>query len=209
MTFIAVISMEDCAVLAADRETFAVYSDGSSERAGPTARKITETASGYITASGWEALIEPVKARFKREAPVDVEHMLSIIGEEQSAFELRDPSLAAMWIPKSTWKLSIPMGRGVVTAYYDYQSNGMAGLEPGYSMMTYPSDVTTEEQEYVKGLFPHGQFIEPSELTISNAVQRVLSAVTYLRSRGRSVSREVDFAIHWGEGKSQREMLAP
>ncbi|MGY2294237.1 hypothetical protein ACW9H7_02050 [Pseudomonas yamanorum] len=209
MTFIAVISMDDCTVLAADRETFAIYSDGSSERAGPTARKITETASGYITASGWEALIEPVKERFKRECPADVGRMLSIIGEEQAAFERRDSNLAAVWIPKSTWKLSIPTGRGVVTAYYDYQANSMAGLAPGYSMMTFPSDVTTEEQEYVNSLLPKGQFLEPSELAISNAIQRVLSAVTYLRARGRSVSQEIDFAIHWGDEKSVFEMVAP
>jgi hypothetical protein len=209
MTFIAVISMEDCAILAADRETFEIYSNGSSKRAGPTARKITETASGYITASGWEALIEPVKERFKREAPSNVDRMLSIIGEEQAAFELRDPSLATEWIPKSTWKLSIPTASGVIAAHYVYGDNGIAGLAPGYTMMTYPSAVTMEEQECVNSLFPQGQFLEPSELAISNAVQQVLSAVTYLRSRGRSVSREIDFAIHWGDAKRQLEMLVP
>lgn len=208
MTFIAVISMEDCAILAADRETFAIYSDGSSERAGATARKITDTASGYITASGWEALIEPVKDRFKREAPVDVERMLSIIGKEQAAFELRDPGLAAAWIPKSTWKLSLPTSRGVIAAYYDYEANGIAGLAPGFAMMTYPSDVTIEEREYVSNLFPQGHFLAPSEQAVSDAIHRVLSAVTYLRGRGRSVSQEVDFAIHWGDEKSMFERVA-
>ena len=61
MTFIAMISMEDCVVLAADRETFSIYASGSSEPSGVPARKITKTNDGFVTASGLVELIDPVK----------------------------------------------------------------------------------------------------------------------------------------------------
>ncbi|QFG30109.1 hypothetical protein F6476_13365 [Pseudomonas umsongensis] len=105
MTFIAMISMEDCVVLAADRETFSIYKSGSSEPSGVMARKITRAEDGFVTASGLVELIEPVKSRFDSESPKDVEHMLAIIEEEQQRLALRDSKLAGVWIPKSTWKL--------------------------------------------------------------------------------------------------------
>ena len=64
MTFIAMISMEDCVVLAADRKTFSIYGSELTEPSGVAAKKITKTSSGFITASGLVELIEPVKGRF-------------------------------------------------------------------------------------------------------------------------------------------------
>jgi hypothetical protein len=208
MTFIAMISLEDCVILAADRETFAIYTTGSSERSGATARKITETADGFVTASGLVALIDPVKYRFRCESPKDVGHMLAIIEEEQRQLALRDPKLAGAWISKSAWKLSLPMETGVTAVFYDPAAHSLGGLRPGLVMMTYPDNVPVDEQMYVSGLFPPGRFLKPSESKISKAIDRILQAVTFLRERGRPVSREIDFAIHWGAKKSQVELLA-
>lgn len=208
MTFIAMISMEDCVVLAADRETFSIYTSGSSEPSGVMARKITKTEDGFVTASGLVELIDPVKSRFDSESPKDVEHMLAIIEEEQQRLALRDSKLAEVWIPKSTWKLSLPMGRGVVAVFYDPSAHSLGGLRPGSVMMTYPGEVPTDEKMYVEGLFPQGRFIKPSESEISKAIDQILLAVTFLRECGRPVSREIDFAIHWGNEKRQIESLA-
>jgi hypothetical protein len=138
MTFIAMVSMKNCVVLAADRETFSIYSSGSSERSGFASRKITETSDGFITASGLVELIDPVKCRFRRESPQNIEHMLAIIGDEQQRLALRDSIFAQAWIPKSTWKLTIPMSHGVTAAFYDPATHRLTGLQPGITMMTYP-----------------------------------------------------------------------
>jgi hypothetical protein len=72
-------------------------------------------------------------------------------------------------------------------------------------MMTYPGEVPTDEKMYVDGLFPQGRFIKPSESEISKAIEQILLAVTFLRECGRPVSREIDFAIHWGNEKRRLE----
>lgn len=208
MTFIAMISMEDCVILAADRETFSIYASGSSEPCGDMARKITKTDDGFVTASGLVELINPVKMRFDSESPKDVEHMLAIIEEEQQRLNLRDSKLAEVWIPKSTWKLSLPMGRRVVAVFYDPKAHSLGGLRPGSVMFTYPGGVPADEMMYVEGLFPKGRFVKPSESEISKAIDQILLAVTFLRESGRPVSREIDFAIHWGYEKSQIELMA-
>ncbi|MEZ1437650.1 hypothetical protein QVM41_15350 [Pseudomonas shirazica] len=154
MTFNAMISMDDCVVLCADRSTFSVYEDGRSELSEQRARKITETPHGFITASGWADLIQPVKERFAGEAPADVDAMLSIIQEEQDLFSERSPELARSWIPRSGWKLSIPMSRGVVAAFYDHESRGFSGLEAGRTILTFPPETLTDDRDHVESLFP-------------------------------------------------------
>jgi len=196
MTFIAMISMEDCVILAADREVFLIGSDGSSNSAGAIARKITRTDYGFITASGWADLIEPVKKRFALENPADTEQMISIINEEQKAFCLRAPNLSSEWIQKSTWKLSIQKDGRIVAAFYDSRVDGLSGLGHGLSMFTYPSDVTEDERSAVEEAFRAGSFLQATEDEVNRAVDRVLDAVSFLRRQGRPISREIDFAVH-------------
>ncbi|MGF6127900.1 hypothetical protein QF019_003111 [Pseudomonas frederiksbergensis] len=208
MTFIAMVSMENCVVLGADRETFSIYTSGLSKRSGDAARKITKTADGFITASGLVELIDPVKNRFRSESPKDIEHMLDIIEQEQQRLSQRDSLFARDWIAKTTWKLSLPMSRGVTAAFYDATAHQLRAIEPGLAMITYPGEVAVHEQTYVNGLFPQGLFLDPCENAIANVIDQVLGAVSFLRECGRPVSREIDFAIHWGDKRNQIERMA-
>ncbi|MFK2910808.1 hypothetical protein [Pseudomonas sp. 3HC3] len=208
MTFNAMISMDDCVVLCADRSTFSVYEDGRSELAEQRVRKITETPHGFITASGWADLIQPVKERFAGEAPADVEAMLSIIQEEQDLFSERSPELARSWIPRSSWKLSIPMSRGVVAAFYDHESQGFSGLEPGRAIFTFPPETPSDDRVRVENLFPQGRYVMPSSETVSDAVNQVLASVTYLRGSGIPISQEIDVALHLGGSRRLLELIA-
>ena len=208
MTFNAMISMDDCVVLCADRSTFLVYEDGRSELSEQRVRKITETPHGFITASGWADLIQPVKERFAGEAPADVDAMLSIIQEEQDLFSEQSPELARSWIPRSSWKLSIPMGIGVVAAFYGHENQGFSGLEPGRAIFTFPSETPINDREHVEGLFPRGQYVTPSGETVSDAINQVLASVTYLRRRGIPISQEIDVAIHLGCSRRLLELMA-
>lgn len=208
MTFIAMVSMEDCVVLAADRETFSIYEDGSSERSGDLDRKITETADGFITASGLVELIDPVKRRFECELPQCPDHMLAIIADEQRRLTHRDSTFAQVWIPKSTWKLSVRMSRGVTAAFYDPKTHTLRGLSPGLAMMTFPGVVAVQEQKYVNSFFPEGRFLRPSESEVTEVIEQILQAVTFMRQCGRPVSQKIDFALHCGDEKSQIALLA-
>lgn len=208
MTFNAMISMDDCVVLYADRNTFSVYEDGRSELSEQRVRKITETLHGFITASGWADLIQPVKERFVGEAPADVEAMLSIIQEEQDLFSERSPELARSWIPRSSWKMSIPMSRGVVAAFYDHENQGFSGLESGRAIFTFPPETPSDDRAHVESLFPQGRYAIPSIETVSDAVNQVLASVTYLRGRGILISQEADVAIHWGGSRRLLELMA-
>ncbi|MNY47845.1 hypothetical protein D3C86_1831430 [compost metagenome] len=75
-------------------------------------------------------------------------------------------------------------------------------------MITFPNEALTHEQMHVNDLFWAGRFLDPSESAISNAMDQVLLAVNYLRGCGRPVSREIDFAIHWGNSRTQIELTA-
>ena len=207
MTFNAMISMDDCVILCADRSTFSVYEDGRSELSEQRARKITETPHGFITASGWADLIQPVKERFTGEAPADVDAMLSIIQEEQDLFSERSPELARSWIPRSSWKLSIPMNRGVIAAFYDHENRGFSGLEAGRTILTFPTETLTDDRDHVESLFPQGRFVAPSSEAVTDAINQVLAAVTYLRERSIPISQEIDVAIHWGGSRRLLELM--
>ncbi|XBT42112.1 hypothetical protein ABNP32_15970 [Pseudomonas viridiflava] len=208
MTFNAMISMDDCVVLCADRSTFSVYEDGRSELSEHRARKITETPHGFITASGWADLIQPVKERFAGEAPADVDAMLSIIQEEQDLFSERSPELARSWIPRSSWKMSIPMSGGVIAAFYDHENQGFSGLGAGRTILTFPTETLTDDRDRVESLFPQGRFVAPSSGVVTDAINQVLAAVTYLRGRGSPISQEIDVAIHWGGSRRLLELMA-
>ena len=208
MTFIAMISMQDCVVLAADREEFSVFSNGQSVSSGATARKITKLSDAYVTASGWKDLINPVKERLAEEESFDIDRAKSIIQEEQGLFRSRSPVLAEEWTPKSSWKMSIPWGDGVVAAFYDYSAESFRGVEPGVAIFTYPSGVTEAEKRHVESHFAKGRFIEANEEEITKVIEQVLGAVCYLRSLGRPVSREIDFAVHRVSGRAEFERQA-
>lgn len=207
MTFNAMISMDDCVILCADRSTFSVYDDGRSDLSEQRVRKITETPHGFITASGWADLIQPVKERFAGEGPVDVGAMLSVIREEQSLFSERSPELARSWIPRSSWKMSIPMSRGVIAAFYDHESQGFSGLGAGRTIFTFPPKTPSDNRKHVESLFPQGRYAAPSSETVSDAINQVLASVTYLRVRGISISQEIDVAIHWGGSRKLLELM--
>ncbi|MFV3316573.1 hypothetical protein [Pseudomonas sp. NY15374] len=208
MTYNVMISMDDCVVLCADRGTFSVYEDGRSELSEQRVKKITETPHGFITASGWADLIQPVKERFAGEAPADVKAMLSIIQEEQDLFSERSPELARSWIPRSSWRMSIPMSRGVVAAFYAHENQGFSGLEPGRTIFTFPPETPSDDRAHVESLFPQGRYAIPSSETVSDAVNQVLASVTYLRGRGILISQEADVAIHWGGSRRLLELMA-
>lgn len=208
MTFIVMISMEDCVVLCADRDTFSIHGDGRSERSGDPVMKIVETPDCYITASGLVELIQPVKDRFGDEVPEAVDDMLAIIHDEQHKFIARKPELAKHWIPRSTWKLSIPMSNGVVAAFYDPEAQALSGLRPGLAMVTFPTETSAEDRIRVNEMFPDGRFIRPNSEAIDGATSQVLQAVSYLRKKGVSVSREIDVAIHWGDSRKLLELTA-
>ncbi|MFJ9993426.1 hypothetical protein ACIQSO_22150 [Pseudomonas putida] len=208
MTFIVMISMEDCVILCADRDTFSIYGDGRSERSGHLARKIVETPDCYITASGLVELIQPVKDRFSVEMPKAVDDMLAIIHDEQHKFIARKPELAERWISQSTWKLSLPMSSGVVAAFYDPEAQALSGLRPGLAMITFPTETTAEDRIRVHEMFPDGRFMQPYSEAIDSATSQVLQAVSYLRKKGVSVSREIDVAIHCGDSRRLLELAA-
>lgn len=134
--------------------------------------------------------------------------MLTIIKEEQQRLYLRDSIFAQEWIPKSTWKLSFLTSQGVTAAFYNPATHQLEGVFPGLTMITFPSEVPLHEQAYVNALFPRGVLLKPSQNTIQNAIEQVLTAVQYLRRCGRSVSREIDFAIHWADNRNQMEKMA-
>lgn len=207
MTYNVMISMDDCVVLCADRSTFSVYEDGRSEMSEQRVRKITETPHGFITASGWADLIQPVKERFAGEAPPDAEAMLAIIQEEQDLFSERTPELARSWTPRSSWKMSIPMSRGVVAAFYAHENQGFSGLESGRTLITFPPETLSDDRAHVESLFPQGRYVIPSSETVSDAVSHVLTSVTYLRGRGVPISQEIDIAIHWGGSRMLLELM--
>lgn len=208
MTFIVMISMEDCVVLCADRDTFSIHGDGRSERSGHLVRKIVETPDCCITASGLVELIQPVKDRFAVEKPKAVDDMLAIIQDEQHKFMARKPELAKRWIPQSTWKLSISMSNGVVAAFYDPGAHALLGLRPGLAMVTFPTETTADDRNRVNEMFPDERFKRPDSETVEGAISQVLQAVSYLRKKGVSVSREIDFAIHWGGSQRLLELMA-
>lgn len=208
MTLIVMISMEDCVVLCADRDVFSIHRDGRSERSGDFVRKIVETPDGYITASGLVELIQPVKDRFAVEAPKAVGDMLSIIQDEQDKFAARKPELAKHWIPRSTWKLSIPMPQGVVAAFYDPEARALSGLRPGLAMVTFPPETTNDDRHYVDGMFPDGRFVRPTSDAVDDAISQVLRAVSYLRKKGVQVSQEIDVAVHKGLDRKLLERTA-
>lgn len=208
MTYIVMISMEDCVVLCADRDTFSIHGDGRSERSGDLVKKIVETPDCYITASGLVELIQPVKDRFAVETPKAVDDMLAIIHDEQHKFIARKPELAKRWIPRSTWKLSIPTSNGVVAAFYDPGAQALSGLRPGLAMVTFPTETTVDDRIRVNEMFPAGRFIRPSSETIDGAISQVLQAASDLRKKGVSVSREIDVAIHWGGSRRLLELMA-
>lgn len=133
--------------------------------------------------------------------------MLTIIEEEQRRLSLRDSIFAREWIPKSTWKLSIPMSQGVIAAFYNPAAHQLEGLSPGKTMFTFPGEVPAHEQAYVNDLFPQGRFLKPSQSVINIAIQQDHTAVEYLRGCGRPVSREIDFSVHWGEKRNQIESM--
>ncbi|MFA7893004.1 hypothetical protein [Pseudomonas putida] len=208
MTFIVMISMKDCVVICADRSTFSVYEDGQSKLSEQPVRKITKTPHGFITASGWADLIQPVKERFAGEAPTNVNAMLSIIQEEQGLFSERSPELARSWIPRSSWKLSIPMSTGVIAAFYDHENQGLSGLEPGRAIFTFPPETPSDDRAHVESLFSQGCFVAPSSETVTDVINQALVAVIYLRGRGIPISQEIDVAIHWGGSRRLLEVMA-
>ncbi len=208
MTYNVMISMDDCVVLCADRSTFSVYTDDRSELSEQRVRKITETPHGFITASGWADLIQPVKERFAGEEPADVGAMLSIIQEEQDLFHKRSPELARSWIPRSCWKMSIPMSRGVTAAFYDHEKQGLSALVSGGTIFSFPPGTPSDARDHVESLFPQGHYVAPSREIVCDAIRQVLASVTYLRGRCIPISQEIDVAIHWGGSRRLLELTA-
>ncbi|MFD2836925.1 hypothetical protein ACFS3C_11180 [Azotobacter vinelandii] len=95
MTFIAAVSMGDCAILAADRATFYVGA-GVSIASAHLERKIAGNRHGYITAAGFVELIRPVKERFVAEASACPTEVMRIIADEQERFRRRNYLKAAV-----------------------------------------------------------------------------------------------------------------
>nr|NLU60420.1 hypothetical protein [Pseudomonas sp. BIGb0427] len=153
-------------------------------------------------------MIQPVKDRFAAEAPKFVDDMLSIIQDEQEKFAARKPELAKHWIPRSAWKLSIPMPQGVVAAFYDPEARAISGLRPGLAMVTFPPEATGDDRQHVDGMFPDGRFVRPTSDAVHDAISQVLQAVSYLRKMGISVSQEIDVAIHKGNERKILEQFA-
>ncbi|WP_339649864.1 hypothetical protein [Halopseudomonas pelagia] len=193
MTFIVAASLKDCAILAADRETFAVEA-GASTATGNPARKITKTANGFITASGFVELLDPVKQRFTQENPETIGEMLEIIEAEQEAFRRRHwyTSGTADWIAKTSWKLTLPMSisgeNTIISAAYDPASSGLLGISPGTAIFTFPDAVSESEQAIVTARINQALAKEDVGVVIS-AIQ---ASVEFLIAQGRPVSREID-----------------
>lgn len=209
MTFLVTVSMGDCVILAADH---AVLDGGV--LISEDARKITKTAHGYITASGLVELIEPVKMRFQAEPPETVGEMEEIIEDERLLYLARHygSPTAAGWVERSSWKLTFPMGTGVVAAFT--APEGLKGLEEGKAMFVYPETVTAVEKQAVEADIAarfkyRSKGGQTSREDIDHNLMLIMQAADYLRVQGRPVSAGIDFAIHhrdWREELTSKQL---
>ncbi|WP_349618450.1 hypothetical protein [Azotobacter salinestris] len=202
MTFIATVSMGDCAILAADRATFYVGA-GISIPSAHLERKIAGNRHGYITAAGFVELIRPVKERFVAEAPRSLETVMRIIADEQEHFRRRNYLKAAVEsrVKSCSWTLTLADGeKSVLAAVYDYASDELRGLAKGDSLFSFPSDVADAEKRHIVSMAAEFSFAgrgEGSSLQdIRHNLSLILSIAGYLRGRGRCLTSQIDFAVH-------------
>lgn len=202
MTFIAAVSMGDCAILAADRATFYVGA-GVSIASAHLERRIAGNRHGYITAAGFVELIRPVKERFVAEASACPTEVMRIIADEQERFRRRNYLKAAVEsrVKSCSWTMTLPDGEGsILAAVYDYASDGLLALARGGSLFSFPPDVADLEKRHIQSMadgFRFGRAREGSSLRdIGHNLSLILSMVGYLKDRGRSLTSQIDFAVH-------------
>lgn len=202
MTFIATVSMGDCAILAADRATFYVGA-GVSIQSTHLERKIAGNQHGYITAAGFVELIRPVKERFVAEVPGNLEKVMRIIADEQERFRRRNYLKAAVEsrVKSCSWTITLADGeKSILAAVYNYASDGLLGLAKGDSLFSFPSDVADAEKRHIESMadgFRFGRAREGSSFRdIGHNLSLILSMVGYLKDRGRCLTSQIDFAVH-------------
>ncbi|CAH0170053.1 Conserved hypothetical protein [Pseudomonas veronii 1YdBTEX2] len=216
MTFITTISVGDCVIVAADRATFHVNGSAST-RSDQEVKKIRETPGGFITGNGIAELLEPVKDRFVSEDPKDLAAMIQIIESEQSEYLFRQDysDLATKWVAQTSWKLSMAWRMddrtSIIAASYDYTIRSVIAANVGVPFLTFPSDVTLDENAHVRLMLERGQLTSsdaPSTLAmLYHNVRLILDVVGLLRRRGRAISERIDFAIHTMESRLQFDDL--
>lgn len=195
MTFIALVALDDCAIIAADSAVFSVRGT-SSHMAGASCSKITIAGSGYITASGLVELVQPVKNRFGLEAPASVGAMVSIIEQEVDAFRRRHRSQEAKyWIDRSSWQLSFLQKDAVVAAYWDRAAGALRGVMPVRTVFTFPNDVTDAQMRRSEEMAAEIQKGQSCPDGVARAMVVILRVVESLRAQGASVSSGIDFAL--------------
>lgn len=202
MTFLVMVSMGDCVILAADR---AVLDMNTGELVNENARKITKTARGYITASGAAELIEPVKTRLQAEPPKTVSEMEEIFEDARLLFLARNygsPDITG-WVERSSWKLTIPKENEIWAVFTS--PDGLRGLREGMCLFTYPTSVSATDRAAVDATqFKYrAKGGQTSIEDIDHNLAVIMQVVARLKAQGHPVSDVIDFAIDHLNGQQE------
>ena len=99
----------------------------------------------------------------------------------------------------------------IIATSYDYTIRSMIAANAGVPFLTFPSDLTSDENAQVRRILERGQLTSsgaPSPMPmLYHNVCLILNVVGILRNRGREISERIDFAIHTMEGRLQFDDL--